>query len=115
MKRLLTILLIALLSGLATWFFPWWMIALVPYLVVVILQTPKPFWVGFFGIALLWLVWILAADIPNDHILSIRMTKLFSMPNYQLLILVNVLLGGLIGGLAAYSAGRMNKAFRRQR
>lgn len=113
MKRLLTILLIALLAGIATWFLPWWMIAVVPFLVVVFLKTPRPFWIGFFGIALLWLVWILWKDIPNEHILSVRMAKVFSLPNYTLLIIVNVLIGGLIGGLAAYSAGRMNKAFRK--
>lgn len=109
------ILLIAALAGLATWLLPWWMIAVVPFLVVVFFNIRKPFWVGFWGIALLWLVWILMADTPNEHILSVRMAKLFGLPHYSLLMLVNILLGGLIGGLSAYSAGRMNKVFRRER
>jgi len=112
MRTFITILLIALLSGIATYFFPWWMIAVVSFLVVVIRKPKKAFWSGFAGIALLWLIAILFHDIPNDHILSTRMAGLFSLPNSILFIIVNILIGGLVGGMAACSAATINKLFR---
>lgn len=115
MRKLITILIIALLAGIATWFLPWWMIAVVCFLIAVVMQlTPKKgFGAGFWGIALLWLAVILFRDIPNDHILSARMAKVFSLPHYSLFILVTLLIGGLVGGLAGWAGGWMNKAFRK--
>lgn len=110
---LVGILMIAILSAIATWLMPWWMIAVVSFLVSAFYRPPKAFLTGFLGIALFWLVWILLRDIPNEHILSSRMAKVFSLPNHILLIALNIFVGGLIGGLAAWSAARMVKAFRR--
>lgn len=112
MKNFVTILLIALLSAVATYFFPWWMIAVVSFLVVVIMKPNKAFWSGFVGIALFWLIAILYHDIPNDHILSTRMSGVFSLPNSILFIIVNILIGGLVGGMAAWSGRTINKLFR---
>ncbi len=103
-----------LFSALSTWFFPWWSMPLVTFLVALIMQQKpgKSFLIGFVSIALLWLIVMLWRDIPNEHILSDRMAKVFGLPNFSLLMVVNVFLGGLIGGLAAWCAGLMNRAFR---
>jgi hypothetical protein len=108
------ILVTALLAGIGTWFLPWWMIAVIPFLVAVVAQlsSRRGFKIGFWSIVLLWLVVILLRDIPNDHILSARMAKLFSLPHYSLFIIVSLLIGGIIGGLAGWAGGAMNKAFR---
>lgn len=114
MRVFISIILIIFLSVLATWFLPWWLVAIISFLVALamMLQPAKAFFTGFVSIALFWLVAILLHDIPNEHILSGRMAKVFGLPNFSLLIVVNVFLGGLIGGLAAWCAGLMNKAFR---
>lgn len=114
MRVLISIVLIILLSALATWFSPWWMIAVVAFLVALVmaLNPGKAFLVGFISIALFWLAAILIHDTPNQHILSNRMAVLFGLSNFLLLIGINVFLGGLIGGLAGWCAGLMNKAFR---
>lgn len=113
MRTVIAILVIAVLSAIATWFLPWWMIAVVAFLVVAFYKPPRPFLSGFAGIALLWLVWILFKDISNEHILSTRMAKVFSLPNYALLIILNIFIGGLIGGLAGWSAAKMISGFRK--
>jgi hypothetical protein len=41
------------------------------------------------------------------------MAGLLGLPNSAMFILVNVLLGGLIGGLSGWSGAVLNKAFRK--
>jgi hypothetical protein len=115
MRNIFFIFFIALLAGIASWVWSWQMIAVMPFLVVVNFNLKKGFLFGFISIILLWLVLILFADIRNEHILSMKMTKLFGLPHYSLLILINMLLGGLIGGLGGWSGAVMNKAFRKNK
>ena len=106
MRFIIAILSIIVLSVVTTWLLPWWMIAVCSVLVgLLVYQKPhKAFFAGFFAIALFWLVAILMKDVPNQHILSSRMATVFGLPNYTLLIAVNVFLGALIGGLSAWGA-----------
>ncbi len=105
MRFLLSVILIALLSGVAENFFSWWSIAVVSFIVAVFFsQKPgKSFLSGFCGVAVFWLVACLMHDMVNDHILSMRMAVLFHLPNYRLFIAVTVLIGGLVGGLSAWA------------
>lgn len=105
MKFILTILLIAILSGITTYFLPWWSIAVVAFAVAIFMkQTPgKAFLAGFLGIAVLWCAWSLYRDIPNDHLLAGRLGKVFGLPNAGLFIAVASLIGGIVGGMAAWS------------
>ena len=115
--RLLTgILAIAVLGALVSLYLPWWMVAVVSFIVsfIVHLKKGKAFLLGFFGVAVCWLAVILKADIANEHILSTKMAMLFSLPDYRLFILVNVLLGGLVGGLAAWSGAALRRSFVKQ-
>lgn len=115
MRSLSYTLIVALLAGIATWFLPWWMIAIVPFVLAIAwqLRPGKAFLLSAISICLLWLVVILIRDIPNDHILSSRMAGLFSLPGTLLFILVNLVVGGLVAGLAGWAGGLMNRAFRR--
>ena len=115
MRNLLYILIVALLAGLATWFLPWWLVAVVPFVLAILwqLRPGRAFLLSAAGICLLWLVVILVRDIANDHILSARMAKLFSLPGSFLFILVNLVIGSLVGGLAGWAGALMNRAFRR--
>ena len=105
MKLFLSIILIALLSAAAEYFFPWWTIAIVSFLVCLVMAiTPgKALLAGSLGIAIFWIIAILLKDIPNDHILSHRMAALFHLPDYPLFIIVTVFIGALTGGLAGWS------------
>lgn len=112
MRIALFIVIIAILSAVAEAFLPWWVIAIIPFLAALALNRKGSisFLTGFAGIALFWLVAVLIKDIPNEHILSRRMSLIFKLPNYGLLILVVTFLGGLIGGLSAWAGGLLRGA-----
>ncbi|MEO6830900.1 MAG: hypothetical protein ABI378_01615 [Chitinophagaceae bacterium] len=110
MRFVLSILLLALVAGFAEWFAPWWTAAIVAFIIGLYQPTTgKAFLAGFCGIALLWLGFALWRDIPNEHILSTRMALLFKLPSFGLYLSVTAILGGLIGGLAAWSGAQLKR------
>ena len=113
MRFLLAILLIAAGAALAEYFLPWWTLAVVAFLVAsfIVMHPGKAFLAGFLAIALLWAGWALWWDVPNQHILSGRMARLFQLPVPALFLVVTALVGGLLGGLAAWSGALVRRAF----
>lgn len=113
MRFFLAILSIIILSAIIAPFSPWWIIAVITFLVCLVLGTKagSSFFAGFLGIAIYWLIMALIKDIPNEHILSTRMAKLFQLPGYGLFMVVTIFIGGLVGGMAALSAAYIRKAF----
>ena len=111
MRLLISIVLIAFLSAISEYVFPWWTIALVAFLVTVFanLSSGKSFLAGFTGVLLLWLAVALVIDFRNDHILSQRMAELFGLAHSSLFIVVAALVGGLVGGLAGGSGAVVRK------
>lgn len=105
MRFLFSIILTMLLAALAEYFFAWWTIVLVAFIIALLfrLKPGKAFLAGFLSIAILWLAWTLKIDHANQHILSQRMAKLFSLPGYGWFIGVEVFIGALLGGLGAWS------------
>ena len=85
--------------------------AIISFLVSLLIDQRawKAFFMGFLGVGLCWLIAALLHDITNDHILSTRMASLFSLPGYGFFIVVTVFIGGLIGGLSAWSASLFRK------
>lgn len=112
MRFVLSVILIAVLSAVAEYFLPWWTIAVVAFLVslLTLMRPGKAFLAGFCGVALCWLIAALLRDIPNEHILSVRMAALFHLPNYALFIVVTIVVGGLVGGLAAWAGSLLRPA-----
>ena len=70
----------------------------------------KAFLVGFIGVGLMWLLVTLYHDLPNEHILSIRMAGIFKLPDYRLFIAVTVFVGALVGGLSAWAGSGLQPA-----
>lgn len=114
MRMMITILITALLAWLTSSVFAWWVIAVIPFLVAVVWQLrPWPgFLNGFFSIGLLWLFIILKTDAANQQMLSQRMAQLFGM-GHALFIIINIVLGALIGGLGGWSGASMWKMFKK--
>ena len=115
MRQLITIIITALLAWLASYSFAWWMVAVISFLIAVVWQL-KPGWAfvnGFLSIGLLWLYLILRTDIANEQILSNRIAQLFGL-GHTLFIVVNIVLGGLVGGLGGWSGASIWKIFKRK-
>ena len=117
MRFLTVIILIILTAFAASLLLPWqwWFIAVICFLYTVILgiRPGRSFLCGFISAGLFWLAIILKQDLINDHILATRMSGVFfGSPNVILFIAVNAILGGIVGGLAGWSGGLMNRAFR---
>lgn len=110
-RFLLAVVVIAVLSAGVEFILPWWSVAIVAFLVSLIIpQRPgKAFLMGFSGVGLCWLVVAMTRDICNDHILSTKMAALFKLPTYDMFLVVTVIVGGLVGGLAGW-AGALVKA-----
>jgi len=111
MRFPLPIALMILLAALAEYLLPWWSLAAATLAVAVAMRLApgRAFGAGFIAIALLWAGWALWWDIPNDHLLSGRMAKVFSLPHYSLLLMVTVLIGAMIGGLGAWSGAHLRR------
>ncbi|CCH56360.1 hypothetical protein BN8_05689 [Fibrisoma limi BUZ 3] len=110
-------LLIALLSLLAQFVLPWWSLALVAFLVCLITRPSAlaAFGAGFFGVALVWLIYALVVQFRTDGIMTARMSQLlFKADQPVLLIAVTVLIGGLVGGLAGLSGYYVRQAVQNQ-
>ena len=105
MRFTLFIVLTVIFSAISTLFLPWWMIAVVPFLISLLMKQKggKSFLGGFIAIAAFWFAAALMKDAPNNHLLSQRMAVLFHLSDYGLLMCIVAVLGGLVGGLAAWS------------
>lgn len=111
MRLLLTALTIAAIAFLAEWFAPWWTAILVAAIAGYFsgLRPGRAFLAGFLGLGILWMTVFLWRDIPNDHILSERMGKLFSLPSYLFYLIVTVVVGALLGGLGSWSTALLRR------
>ena len=87
------------------YFLPWWTLALVAFGAGYYFHHKglASFAAGFTGVAVLWLAMAYYLDSATASILAARVGKLFPVNVYVLLVLV----GGLVGGLAALTGTLM--------
>lgn len=109
MKFFVAIILTALLSFVAGIYIKWWwFFAIISFFVALLVNqgAGKSFLSGFLGLFILWagLAWWI--DIKNESVLSVKIAELLPLGGSSFaLILVTGLLGGIIAGFAALSAG----------
>ncbi|RYY51112.1 MAG: hypothetical protein EOO06_01475 [Chitinophagaceae bacterium] len=104
MKFFVSVFLIALLSLTACFFLPWWMIAVVGFLVAALIpQSPgRSFLAGFVALFFLWLCLSLYISSANGHVLAHKMSMLILKgDNLVLLFLATALIGGLLAGMGS--------------
>ena len=110
---MLQVLIIAILSLLAQLVLPWWSIAIITFLVCFWRSqgAGQAFFYGFYGIALIWLVYAFILHSRTDGIFTGRMGELlFKTNNASLPVIVTAILGGLVGGLAGLSGFFVRRA-----
>lgn len=101
---MLSILIIAVLSVIAQFFLPWWVIAPISF-AVCFWQSPtagKAFLVGVLGVGLVWATYAGFLSVQNQSVMADRMGELlFKAPTSSVLLLVlSSLIGSLVGGVA---------------
>ncbi|QMW02468.1 hypothetical protein [Spirosoma foliorum] len=103
---MIQIILIAVLSLLAQLVLPWWSLAVVAFLVCVWRSSSagQAFFAGFYGVALVWLIYAVILHTRTDGVFTGRMSELLFKTNSAILPgLVTAIVGGLVGGLAGLS------------
>lgn len=91
---------------------PWWSFVVTSFLVAlgVHQKAGKAFLSGFIGLFLFWSILAFMKDLANDHILAIKIAKIFPLGgSYWALIVITGLIGGLLSGLAAISGSTARK------
>lgn len=98
-------LLILLISAVFQFFAPWWVIAIVPFVISLWRPTSSPdsFWIGFLAIALLWLGYGFYLHFVSGGAMSDRIAEIFSLKKGILLLIVSSIVGGLVGGMSGLS------------
>jgi hypothetical protein len=100
MRAVVQTIAILLVSFLLELFFPWWSIAVAGCLVGYGMNARWSFATGFAAITVLWLSRILVFEHSAATPLAEKVAHIFTLPNHITLILVTVLVGGIVGGMA---------------
>jgi hypothetical protein len=118
-SRLPYILLTALLAGILQSFLPWWTLTFAAAAVAIYNKLKRRrdiFWSGFWGIALLWIAYVLFIELQTRAILSPKLGALLGLPAYPPSAwVVTALLGGITGGLAALTGYYLKRIFAKER
>jgi hypothetical protein len=95
-------LLIALISLVAQFFLPWWVVAPIALGVCYFVsKTPVlALAEGTAGVAMVWLAYALFTHIRTEGIMTERMSQLLLKGPANLLLTITPLVGGFVGGLA---------------
>lgn len=106
MKFFLSILITAIACWLVSLvsFLPWFSFVVVAFIIAMVAkqQPSKSFLSGFIALFLLWVIWSLVKDIPNQHLLSTKVANILPLKgNATLLVIITGFVGGLLGGFGA--------------
>ena len=106
-------LLILTLAFLLQLFLPWWIIALVAFGSAAWRgrSSWQAFGAGFAGIAVGWLLLSAFIHVQTAGILTEKVAVLFSLPHSVWLLLITALVGGLVGGVAAWAGYSCRRLF----
>jgi hypothetical protein len=105
-------LLIFIICALLQWVAPWWIIALVPFLMMTWRgkYATTSFFQGFLAIGTLWFTYGLYQHIHSDGAISNRISEIFSLPNGLILLALTTFIGALVGGTAALAGFYLQKS-----
>ncbi len=104
--------IILILSLIVSFVLPWWIVAIISFLAALFIakSSAHAFWSAFVAIFIVWVVMALFKSIPNDNILATRVSHLFHLPHWLLLLLVTAIIGGLVAGMSALSGQLLKRA-----
>ena len=106
-------ILIFIISAMLQWVAPWWIIALVPFLIMVWRgkHVKTSFFLGFLAIGTVWFDYALYQHIHSDGAMSNRIAEIFNLPDGFILLLFTTFIGAVVGGTAALAGLYVQKVF----
>jgi hypothetical protein len=112
MKFLISLILTALLSFIASMFGPWWIIAVVAFIVAA--AIPQKVLMSFLAASLalffLWGIQAFLINEQNNHLLGSKVAGLlFHRNSSALMIIVTGMVGAIVAGFAAISGSFLRK------
>lgn len=109
----MVILLTFVIAFLLHMLMPWWGTVVAAFFVALFFEqsNARAFLNGAIGVSLLWTIWIMYTNIINEWILSERLAMLFNLPSVWLVILLNILIGFLAGGLGGVTGTTLRTSF----
>ncbi|BDC98497.1 hypothetical protein [Persicobacter psychrovividus] len=113
MKGLLQFACSIFLTGIASLYFPFWVIVPATATVAFIFNSKNSFLYGFFSILLLWVAFAAWLDYDNQQMLSAKIAELLQIPASMklFLVLITGVFGGVLGGFGAATGGSLRKIF----
>lgn len=112
MKFIISSILIIFFSFLGCLFFPWWIIAIVAFIISILIYQEHfvSFICGFISLFLLWGFLSFWISLENAHILAHRVSLLiFKTDSPFLLIFVTAFIGALVAGFGALTGSYVRK------
>ena len=112
MKFLVSLILIALLSFAVCLFLPWWVIAIVSFVVLLVIpQRPGfAFLCGFLSLFILWGTLSFWISDGNEHLLAKKMSVvILKTSNPYFLILATACIGAIVSGFAALAGSLVRR------
>lgn len=109
-------LIILIVTALAQLVVPWWVIAVVPFLVFLWkpVSASQGFSVSFAAVGLVWLLYGGWQHTRSEGSMSNRIAELFSLPNGLSLLIVVALVGGSVAGLSGLSGYYFGQIFNKK-
>lgn len=92
-------------------FLPWWSVAIAGAAGGFLFRAPYSFWCGFVAVAMLWLITAFYIDTQAAQPLSEQITQLLMMKSKWMLFVLTGIIGGLTGGLGAWSGAALRFMF----
>ena len=107
----MNLIIIIILTALLQVFAPWWVVAIVPFVVFLVRPATAKgaLGTGFASIAILWLAYGFYLHFNSDGAMSDRVAGIFSLPSGILLLFVSSVVGGITGSLSGLSGNLVRR------
>jgi hypothetical protein len=114
MKFILNVILAALIAAILQWTLGyWWLVGVAAFFIGTLTggrSGMRSFFIGFWGIALLWAGYAFYQSFPNEFMLAEKMATIFQLKGNSFAMLgITALVGGLVGGMSALSGNWLYK------
>lgn len=113
MLFIIRFILIGIVGLIVSFILPWWSLIIIGFVVAFLLpgNNFNALLSGFLGAGLVWLVMAWKVDVETSSIISQKIVQLFPVDDTNLLVILAGLIGGLSGGLGAFTGNSFRQLF----